>query len=67
MWEVPVAKFASISTWVDEPTQECLPCPRCKGRGYHAGFGEDGLDPDWCEECGGAQYIWRVLLTDFDT
>lgn len=28
-------------------------CERCKGRGYHHGFGEDGHDPDWCIDCGG--------------
>jgi DnaJ-class molecular chaperone len=28
-------------------------CHRCTGRGYHHGFGEDGMDPDWCSECGG--------------
>jgi len=30
-----------------------IDCPRCKGKGYHHGFGEDGHDPDWCEDCGG--------------
>lgn len=34
-----------------------IDCPRCKGRGYHHGFGEDGHDPDWCEECGGGAFI----------
>lgn len=29
------------------------PCSRCAGKGYHHGFGEYGLDPDWCETCGG--------------
>jgi DnaJ-class molecular chaperone len=56
-----------ISNWPDEPMQECVKCPRCNGRGYHHGFGERGHDPDWCEQCDGAQYIWRVLLTAFDT
>lgn len=32
-------------------------CPRCNGYGYHHGFGEHGHDPDWCEMCGGAQYV----------
>jgi hypothetical protein len=29
-------------------------CVRCKGRGYHHGFGDGGHDPDWCVDCGGA-------------
>lgn len=28
-------------------------CDRCKGKGFHHGFGEDGCDPDWCGDCGG--------------
>lgn len=32
---------------------EVVDCPRCKAKGYHHGFGEDGHDPDWCENCGG--------------
>lgn len=32
-------------------------CSRCTGRGYHHGYGEDGCDPDWCEECGGSQFV----------
>lgn len=40
---------------VNEPVM--LKCERCEGRGYHHGFGEDGHDPDWCEVCGGGQYI----------
>ena len=32
---------------------EFIECQRCKGEGYHHGFGEDGADPDWCEDCGG--------------
>jgi len=35
----------------DDP--EFIDCPRCKGVGYHHGFGEGGVDPDWCEDCGG--------------
>jgi hypothetical protein len=35
----------------DDP--EFVECPRCKGKGYHHGFGEGGVDPDWCEDCGG--------------
>lgn len=29
-------------------------CERCSGSGIHNGFGEHGLDPDWCLDCGGA-------------
>lgn len=32
-------------------------CPQCNGTGFHHGFGEDGHDPDWCENCGGCQSI----------
>lgn len=32
-------------------------CERCMGKGYHHGFGEDGADPDWCENCGGGGYV----------
>lgn len=35
----------------DEP--EFVTCDRCKGKGYHHGFGEGGVDPDWCDDCGG--------------
>lgn len=28
-------------------------CDKCKGKGFHHGFGEHGHDPDWCTECGG--------------
>ena len=31
-------------------------CSKCKGQGYHHGFGEDGADPDWCIDCGGGGY-----------
>lgn len=34
-----------IAVWHD--------CPRCEGKGFHHGFGEDGIDPDWCTHCGG--------------
>lgn len=37
--------------WINDPKFD--PCPRCKGRGYHHGFGENGADPDWCTQCGG--------------
>lgn len=30
-----------------------IDCTRCEGLGYHHGFGEDGVSPDWCDECGG--------------
>lgn len=37
---------------------EFVTCRRCNGLGYHHGFGEDGADPDWCEECGGpGEYV----------
>jgi hypothetical protein len=32
---------------------EFIECPTCKGKGYHHGFGEGGVDPDWCSGCGG--------------
>ena len=38
-----------------QPTM--ISCPRCKGSGYHHGFGEDGRDPDWCDKCGGPGLI----------
>lgn len=37
--------------------KETRPCERCAGRGYHLGFGEHGHDPDWCEVCGGCQFV----------
>jgi len=39
-------------------------CARCGGSGHHHGFGDDGYDPDWCIECGGAgQYCeWTEEL-----
>lgn len=36
---------------------EMIACPKCEGRGYHHGFGENGHDPDWCEQCGGCQSV----------
>jgi hypothetical protein len=36
---------------------ETKPCQKCNGKGYHHGFGTDGHDPDWCEECGGCQFV----------
>ena len=32
-------------------------CPKCKGKGYHHGFGEHGHDPDWCLLCGGPGWV----------
>jgi len=46
---------------------ESYTCPRCKGKGYHHGFGEHGYDPDWCESCGGPGDAWRDLLTPPET
>jgi hypothetical protein len=51
-----MARVARYLQLVDEP--EFVECTRCKGDGYHHGFGEGGVDPDWCEECGGpGQYL----------
>jgi hypothetical protein len=46
-----VERVARYLALCDEP--EFVECARCKGKGYHHGFGEDGADPDWCEDCGG--------------
>ena len=47
----------SISVWES--------CDRCTGKGYHHGFGIDGIDPDWCEQCGGPGSVARdVTLED---
>lgn len=59
---------AALRALAEEIQAECdaLPdvvCSKCDGRGYHHGFGEGGLDPDWCEECGGA-ISWRPELSD---
>ena len=43
---------------------EFVPCERCQGKGYHHGFGEGGVDPDWCERCGGPGEVYHP---DFDT
>lgn len=40
-----------------EENPRFVECPRCKGVGYHHGFGEEGNDPDWCSQCGGSQQI----------
>lgn len=34
-----------------------IACRRCNGTGHHHGFGEHGHDPDWCENCGGCQFV----------
>ena len=44
-------RIARYLAWINSPQFE--PCPRCQGKGYHHGFGEDGHDPDWCLHCGG--------------
>jgi len=44
-------RIARYFAWCDDPQFEA--CPRCKGKGYHHGFGEHGHDPDWCSNCGG--------------
>lgn len=41
---IELAGFEHFEAW----------CVRCKGCGYHHGFGEGGRDPDWCLDCGGA-------------
>lgn len=38
-------------------TNATVNCQKCEGRGYHHGFGDNGHDPDWCSECGGAQFV----------
>ena len=42
-------------------------CPRCKGRGYHHGFGEHGHDPDYCNQCGGDGRISNAAVTAWET
>jgi hypothetical protein len=49
--ETLLDRIARYFAWQDSPEFE--PCPRCNGKGYHHGFGEGGVDPDWCERCGG--------------
>lgn len=39
-----------------ESAPNLVHCERCKGTGYHHGFGEDGHDPDWCRDCGGGGF-----------
>lgn len=43
-----------------QPKNEPSPCPRCDGKGCHHGFGEDGVDPDWCLDCGGCGATWST-------
>jgi hypothetical protein len=52
--EVALAKFNEV---INDPIME--PCPRCEAKGYHHGFGPGGVEPDWCENCGGNQYNIR--------
>jgi len=42
-------------------------CPQCNGAGYHHGFGERGMDPDWCTLCGGPGVGFHELLTPYET
>lgn len=48
------AALAAFNSSINQP--EMIPCPKCEGRGYHHGFGEDGASPDWCTDCGGNQF-----------
>lgn len=52
--EAALAKFNEV---INDPIME--PCPRCEAKGYHHGFGPGGVEPDWCENCGGNQYNIR--------
>lgn len=52
--EAALTKFNEV---INDPIME--PCPRCEGKGYHHGFGPDGVSPDWCNDCGGSQYNIR--------
>jgi DnaJ-class molecular chaperone len=47
-------KVAALTKRLAAAQSEVIVCDRCKGKGYHHGFGEDGYDPDWCEKCGGS-------------
>lgn len=38
---------------------DAAPCARCRQRGYHHGFGENGHDPDWCTACGGSGFVQK--------
>ena len=40
-----------------ESNPNMVRCPRCEGKGYHHGFGENGYDPDWCELCEGTASV----------
>ncbi len=44
--------FAAYNRYLNA-CNETEECERCNGRGYHHGFGMQGHDPDWCENCGG--------------
>jgi predicted nucleic acid-binding Zn-ribbon protein len=52
--EMVEAALTAFNASVNAP--QMVPCPKCEGRGYHHGYGEDGADPDWCSECGGNQF-----------
>lgn len=53
--ETVAVALSAFNKMINEPIM--LKCERCDGRGYHHGFGENGHDPDWCEVCGGGQYV----------
>lgn len=50
------ALVTELAAALDAAEAAIKPCPRCGGKGYHHGFGEDGHDPDWCADCGGSQF-----------
>lgn len=56
-----------IATDSDEGVIESCDCERCRGKGYHHGFGEHGWDPDWCERCGGPGVRFVELLIPYET
>ena len=65
---LPADHVIEFQYWLDiKQAVMVVKCPRCEGRGYHWGFGEDGFDPDWCSECGGSQSVCRDLLTPLET
>jgi len=62
-----VSNHRIIATDSDEGLIESCDCDRCKGKGYHHGFGEHGWDPDWCVVCGGPGVSFHELLTPYET
>jgi hypothetical protein len=44
----------ALDAWNASP--DLVNCQKCEGSGYHHGFGEGGVDPDWCTVCGGSGY-----------